>query len=180
MTLELHRSSFLELGNLLLSLYAKFTSHSSEVKSLTAPLHIELNVEADVEIELREAEEKALNLPSDDNDAAMDSPDVIVIPEDPQTEIKKKRKAVVQEASRSSKRVRAKTVEEETQNVSTDLDIKEQLDPWLPSGWKLSLEDSSARNASMLVPDLSDYFEQIYAKLSTNDSTLTRKGRSKK
>jgi hypothetical protein len=202
--LELNSASLTELGNLLLSTYTDYLCNVSEecsegqVASLATPIKLILNIdlEAEKDLQYREAdavelEESAVQISEDSNQADMmmlESPSKSTIADSENVlDDKKKRKSFSGATesitgSRSSKRVKQRAEEEEANKKGTKFSshvlIRDHLDPWLPMGWKLAAEDS--QNISLILPELTDFFDGLTERLTINDSESARKAKAKR
>ena len=202
--LELNSASLTELGNLLLSTYTDYLCNVSEecsegqVASLATPIKLILNIdlEAEKDLQYREAdavelEESAVQISEDSNQADMmmlESPSKSTTADSENVlDDKKKRKSFSGATesitgSRSSKRVKQRAEEEEANKKGTKFSshvlIRDHLDPWLPMGWKLAAEDS--QNISLILPELTDFFDGLTERLTINDSESARKAKAKR
>jgi hypothetical protein len=165
--IELSKASFLQLGNALLSTYTEFIR--DDAAKFSTPVSIVVSIETE---ELIMALEKIENL-QDSFDFDIDQE--LFSQDDKEDGARKKRKESAQFEQRHSKRVKK---EKEIVKLSPESLIRDNLDPLLPQGWKLTCGDN--KNMSFLVKDLQEFFESMASRLAVNNSLSIQKSRIKR
>lgn len=167
--IEISKASFLQLGNALLSTYTEFIRDDNA--KFSVPISVVVSVETE---ELIMAQEKIENL-QDSFDFNFDQ-ELFSQHEKDDGARKKRKGSITSENTRHSKRV--KKIMEEDVKLSPESMIRDNLDPLLPQGWKLTSGDN--KNMSFLVKDLGEFFESLASRLAVNNSLSAQKARIKR